>query len=112
MAGPGFLLLSKSSEGQGFHASTYKDASEVLEQTARNTLRHPSQPLNLCSWPRATPHSSPFSCDTLVRPLSPMDAFFCIAAPVPMEETEAEAQQIPADYDHTNSSAAFSCVVS
>lgn len=41
-----------------------------------------------------------------------MDAFFAIAAPVPEEETGAETQQIPADYDHSNGSAAFSCVVS
>ena len=59
------------------------------------------------------PCSSPFSRrDTLARPLTLMDAFFSIAAPVPAEETEAEASQVPADYDHANGNAAFSCVVS
>ena len=41
-----------------------------------------------------------------------MDAFFSIAVPVPAEETEVEASRIPTDYDHANTNAAFSCVVS
>ncbi|KAI0729156.1 hypothetical protein C8Q72DRAFT_338044, partial [Fomitopsis betulina] len=52
---PAFHHYQSRLRGRGCHANTYKDASDVLGQTARHPLRHPSQLDNLRSWPCATP---------------------------------------------------------
>lgn len=62
---------------------------------------------------RALPSSSRPSSSSRPRHNSShaaMDAFFDISAPVP-SEVEIEPSRVPADYDHSNGSAAWSCTI-